>query len=42
MILVLENMDIQDIVLFNYDDTINYDNRLQLKRMQATVTRFVQ
>ena len=23
MILVLENMDIQDIVLFNYDDTIN-------------------
>ena len=23
MILVLENMDIQDIVLFNYDDTTN-------------------
>ena len=23
MILVLENMDIQDIVLFNYGDTIN-------------------
>ena len=23
MMLVLENVDIQDIVLFNYDDTIN-------------------
>ena len=23
MTLVLENMDVQDIVLFNYDDTIN-------------------
>ena len=31
MILVLENMDIQDIVLFNYDDTINETSHTTLQ-----------